>query len=116
MAIKKESADLITDIVGHPKGLPSVEELVYMNPSLEASRIRSRLNALVSSGILCERSFKYGVRDSDHPNKFYELTDEARDLFDQCGLFPEAALRRQYQAVEKTDRVRALESLPRPDS
>ncbi|MDZ7730241.1 MAG: hypothetical protein U5K37_03820 [Natrialbaceae archaeon] len=43
------------------------------------------------------------------------MTDDARELFDQNGLFPETAWTRQYDRVEKTARIRDLERIPRPD-
>ena len=114
-ATDKKRADLLADIVGHPAGAPSVEELDYMNPPLSADAIRRHLKDLIEVGVVREREFDPGERLRDYPYKFYELTDEARDLFDRNGLFPEAAWQRQYEAVEKTPRVREIETMPRPD-
>ncbi len=115
-ATDKKRADLIADIVGHPNGMPSVEELDYMNPPLSDDAIRRHLDTLASVGVVREREFETGERLRDYPYKFYELTDQARDLFDRNGLFPEDAWRRQYQSVEKTARIRELEMMPRPDA
>lgn len=115
-ATDKKRADLLADIVGHPEGLPSVEELDYMNPSLSTDAIRRHLAELMDVGVVRERAFDPGERLRDYPYKFYELTAEARELFDRNGLFPEAAWQRQYQAVEKTARIREVESMPRPDA
>lgn len=115
-ATDKKRADLLADIVGHPKGMPSVEELDYMNPPLSEDAIRRHLTALADVGVVQEREFEPGERLRDYPYKFYELTDAARDLFDRNGLFPEAAWQRQYRAVEKTPRIRELEEMPRPDA
>ena len=115
-ATDKKRADLLADIVGHPKGMPSVEELDYMNPPLSDDAIRRHLNTLAEVGVVREREFETGERLRDYPYKFYELTDAARDLFDRNGLFPEAAWQRQYQAVEKTARIREIEEMPRPDA
>lgn len=115
-ATDKKRADILADIVGHPKGMPSVEELEYMNPSLSADAIRRHVQALLDVGVLQERAFDPGDRLRDYPYKFYELTDAARELFDRNGLFPEDAWQRQYEAVEKTARIRELESMPRPES
>lgn len=113
-ATDKKRADILADIVGHPKGLPSVEELDYMNPSLSDDAIRRHLHTLESVGVVRVREFDPGERLRDYPRKFYELTEEARELFDRNGLFPQDAWRRQYQSVEKTARIRDLESMPRP--
>lgn len=113
-ATDTKRANLIADIVGHPHGLPSVEELAYMNPDLSEDAIRRHLSTLREAGVVAERELEPGERHRDYPYKFYELTDDARSLFDQNGLFPEEAWTRQYQAVEKTPRVRDLEEMPRP--
>lgn len=114
-ATDKKRADILADVVGHPKGMPSVEELDYMNPPLSDDAIRRHLHALLDVGVVREREFGPGERLREYPYKFYELTEEARELFDRNGLFPEAAWRRQYASVEKTPRIRDLEAMPRPD-
>lgn len=115
-ATDKKRADILADIVGHPERMPSVEELDYMNPALSDDAIRRHLKELLDVGVVRERAFEPGERLRDYPYKFYELTDAARDLFDRNGLFPEDAWQRQYQAVEKTSRIREIESMPRPDT
>jgi DNA-binding HxlR family transcriptional regulator len=113
-ATDKKRADILADIVGHPEGLPSVEELDYMNPSLSDDAIRRHLHTLESVGVVRVREFDPGDRLRDYPRKFYGLTEAARQLFDRNDLFPEDAWRRQYRSVEKTARIRDLESMPRP--
>lgn len=115
-ATDTKRANIIADIVGHPQGSPSVEELDYMNPPLSSDAIRRHLNTLDDAGIIRIREFEPGNRLRDFPYQFFELTDDARNLFDQNGLFPEAAWQRQYQAVEKTSRIRDVETMPRPDA
>jgi len=115
-ATDKKRADIIADIVGHPEGMPSVEELDYMNPPLSDDAIRRHLKTLMAVGVVREHEFPPGERLRDYPYKFYALTAEARDLFDRNDLFPEAAWNRQYQSVEKTTRVRDVETMPRPDA
>jgi len=114
-ATDKKRADIIADIVGHPQGAPTVEELDYMNPPLSSDAIRRHLNTLEDAGVVRVREFEPGDRLRDFPYQFFELTDNARELFDQNGLFPEEAWQRQYQAVEKTSRIRDVETMPRPD-
>ncbi len=115
-ATDKKRADILADIVGHPVGLPSVEELDYMNPPLSDDAIRRHLKTLEAVGVVREREFESGDRLRDYPYKFYGLTPEARELFDRNELFPEDAWQRQYQAVEKTARIRELEAMPRPEA
>lgn len=105
---------IIADIVGHPEGLPSVEELDYMNPPLSDDAIRRHLNKLEEVDVVRKRELPVGKRVREFPYKFYEITEEARELFDENGWFPEEAWKRQYQSVKKTDRIKAIEEMPRP--
>jgi len=114
-ATKKKRADILADVVGHPQGAPSVEELDYMNPPLSEDAIRRHLQALEDVGVLESRELPKGERVRDFPRKFYELTDEARALFDRNDLFPADAWQREYESVEKTARIKEVESMPRPD-
>ena len=84
----------------------------HLSPSLSQSAIRRYLETLRDVGVVCER--KLDDRQHDFPDTFYELNPEARDLFDEHGLFPEDAWRRQYASVEKTARIRDIEALLRP--
>ncbi|QIB73532.1 ArsR family transcriptional regulator [Halogeometricum borinquense] len=115
-ATDKKRADIIADIVGHPLGAPSVEELDYMNPPLSEDSIRRHLNTLAGVGVVRVLEFEPGERIRGYPYQFFELTPEARKLFDRNGLFPEEAWQRQYAAVKKTNRIKELESMPRPDA
>jgi len=113
LATKKEHADIIADIVGHPAGASSFEELAYTNPALDQETIRQRLSVLAEAGIVNERPREQEVQCSDAPEKWFEVTDTARELFDNEGLFPTVAWRREYQSVTKTDRIKEVEQLPR---
>jgi DNA-binding transcriptional ArsR family regulator len=113
-ATDETRANLVADVVGHPKGAPSVRELDYMNPSLTADAIRKQLGVLRDAGIVAELEVQPGDRVRGYPYKFYRLTDDARELFDRNGLFPEDAWRRQYRRVERTAEIRELEEMPRP--
>lgn len=110
----KTRANLLADIVGHPKGAPSVKELDYMNPGLEADAIRRQLKTLQEVGVVTELEVEPGNRIRGYPYKFYGLSDEARELFDRNDLFPEAAWRRQYDRVQKTGEITEIEEMPRP--
>lgn len=115
-ATDETRANLIADIVGHPKGAPSVRELDYMNPSLAADAIRRHLGILQDVGVVEERVVEPGNRVRGYPYKFYALTAAARELFDQNDLFPEDAWQRQYSRVQKTGEITELEEMPRPTS
>ena len=109
-------ANLVADIVGHPKGAPSVDELDYMNPDLKVSAIRRYLNELVEKGVLSELVVAPGNRMRGYPYKFYTVSTGAREVFDRNNLFPESAWQRQYERVEKTPTIRELEQMPRPET
>jgi len=109
-------ANIVADLVGHPKGAPSVDELAYTNPSLETDTIRNHLKVLAEAGVVEELTVPAGERTRGYPYKFYRVTDAARDLFDRNGLFPADAWRRQYERVEKTAEIRELEAMPRPEA
>ncbi len=115
-ATDTKRANLIADIVGHPNGAPSVEELEYMNPDMSEHAIRRHLDTLAEVGVVRTLEIPPGERTGGFPYQFFELTESARDLFDANGLFPEPAWQRQYQAVEKTPRIRDVEAIPRPES
>ena len=87
--MKTEHANLIADIVGHPEGEPSVDDLDYMNPSLDIPEIRDLLEELEQDGT---------VTATEHG---YQLTDAARNRFDEQGIFPEDAWKREYTRVKK---------------
>lgn len=115
-ATDEKRANVLADVVGHPTGAPSVEELDYTNPPLSEDAIRRHLATLQEVGVIRERAVPTGERVRGYPYKFYELTGAARRLFDENGLFPRDAWRRQYDAVEKTARIRELEEMPRPEA
>lgn len=115
-ATDKTRANLIADIVGHPKDAPSVRELDYMNPGLEEDAIRRHLSVLQEVDVIEELVVEPGNRIRGFPYKFYRLTDEARRLFDRNSLFPEDAWTRQYDRVQKTSEIEELEEMPRPET
>lgn len=91
-ATEKEYADILVDIIGHPEGAPTIADLDTMNPSLSPETLRERLQTLQDARIV--------TINQDEETK-YRLTDAALELFDENGLFPEAAWHRQYDSVEK---------------
>lgn len=114
-ATDQTRANLIADIVGHPQGAPSVRELEYMNPALGEDAIRRHLGVLQDVGVVTELVVEPGNRVRGYPYKFYQLTPQARELFDRNDLFPTDAWQRQYTRVEKTGEITELEEMPRPE-
>lgn len=111
----KECRDILADIVGHPHGMPSIEELVHMNPPLDEDTIRSHLDRLEESGIIEANDLPPANRQEGFPHRFYSVTAHSRELFDREGRFPVEAWQRQYGSVEKTLRIREVEAIPRPE-
>ena len=107
-------ASLITDIVAHPKGSASLPELEFLNPNLETEAIRNHLTALQKAGVVEEHVLDPESHDRKPPKRFYAITDEARDLLDEHGVFPEQEWQNLYTHVQKPDQVRELEELTRP--
>lgn len=114
-ATDQTRANLIADIVGHPQGAPSVRELEYMNPALGEDATRRHLGVLRNVGVVAELVVEPGNRVRGYPYKFYQLTPQARALFDRNDLFPADAWQRQYARVEKTGEITELEAMPRPE-
>ncbi|MFD1597539.1 ArsR family transcriptional regulator [Halobellus rarus] len=114
-ATDQTRANLIADIVGHPQEAPSVQELDYMNPALGEDAIRRHLRVLQDIGVVAELVVEPGNRVRGYPYKFYQITPEARELFDRNDLFPEDAWQRQYARVEKTGEIAEIEEMPRPE-
>jgi hypothetical protein len=108
-------ANLLVDIVGHPAGAPSIAELDYTNPSTERDVIQTRIQHLQDAGIILEIVLNVDDRAAEYPHQFYQLTDPARDLFEEMGLFPNDAWSRTYDCIEKSAGIQNIESLPRPE-
>lgn len=107
-------ASLLADIVGHPKGMPSVAELDYTNPDVSRSTIDEHLRVLVDAGVVAREKLPPGERSRDLPHTFYRVTDAGRELFDRNDLFDRTVWREQYARVEKTEEILAAQNAPRP--
>ena len=107
---------LIQDILGHPKQLPTLKELDYVNPSKSQSTIRQHLQELVNAGIVAEVSLPKDQRQNDLPYKFYGLSEDGREFLKEHGLLrAEETLTEIYSTIDKTETVRRYETAPRPD-
>jgi DNA-binding transcriptional ArsR family regulator len=115
-AITQDSrANIISDIVGHPDGMPSMAEIEYMNPSLSRSAITEHIETLEEAGVVASVEFPPGERPGrDLPYKFYYITDQARNLFDRSNIFDEGVWKDTYAQVKKTDEIEQYEAVTRP--
>lgn len=115
-ATEEPYANLIADIVGHPNSLPSIEELGYLNPSLDRNTIQNHLQTLEDIAIVKTHPVEETARQKTYPDTYYGLTETARQLFDENNLFPQEPWQREYAAVDKTERIQELEQISRPQN
>lgn len=107
---------LISDILGHPKGSPSMREFEHYNPSYKRNTIQYHLDRLIEIGVVEKLTLPAGQRKRDLPSTFYGLTDDGRDLLARHNLLDEeVAWQAIYANVEKSPEVRAAEEMDRPE-
>lgn len=115
MATQKTRFTLIQGIVSHPKELPSLEELKFMNPSLGRTTIHEHLQKLIDVGVVEKVENPETLNESDLPSKFYGLTEQGRDVLEGTGLFEaEDTLKHYYNSIQKNDEHIRHEEAPRP--
>ena len=106
---------LIQNILAHPKQLPSLKELSYVNPSKSQSTIREHLEILIEDGIAEERALPDDRRQRDLPWRFYGLTEEGRALLSEARLLrAEATLQDMYTRLDTTPEIDKYAQAPRP--
>jgi len=106
--------DLLQNIVGHPMGAPSLEELTYMAAEVNnKTTVHEHLKKLINVGIV--EKVKAEDQPSGYPRVFYRVPPQAMNLLQDRGLLEDVtALRQTYSAVEKPDRIERAEEAPRP--
>ncbi|WP_247730019.1 winged helix-turn-helix domain-containing protein [Halovivax limisalsi] len=105
--------DIVSNIVAHPKGLPSMKELEFMT-GLHRSTIYEHIDELHSAGLVETETLPEEAVKRDQPRTFYRLTESARELFDKNDVFLEAHWRELYATVSKPDEIIEAEEAPRP--
>ena len=115
IATRPAYTDLLVDIVGHLAEAPSIAELEHTNPGVKRNVICTRIQHLQDARIVSRIILDEGDRIAEYPHQFYQLTDPARNLFEEMGLFPKDAWRRTYDCIEKSAEIQNIESLPRPE-
>ena len=107
---------LIQNILSHPKQLPTLKELDYVNPSKSQTTIRQHLQQLVDAGVVEEVLLLEDRRKNDLPYKFYGISESGRQFLDEHKLIrAQDTLREIYDRVEKTDYIERYETAPRPE-
>lgn len=105
---------IIGDVIGHPYELPTVPELVYMQPASE-EQIEQRLLTLYERELLTEVSLEATTPAEAQPHTFVGVTTLGRRVFFE--RIPESfleTLKTAYAQVEKPARIKDLERAPRP--
>lgn len=105
---------LVQNIMMHPSQMPSIKELVYVNPDKSRSTIREHLDKLIEQGVVKELEAEDAKRN--HPKKFFTLTKQGRDILEEFNLLSlEKTLQYVYDNMEKTEEIKRYEKAPRPD-
>lgn len=107
---------IVHDILGHPSGLPTLKELVYINSTLSQTPIYQHLQRLIGAGIVEKVKLPEGRRQNDLPYTFYGISEEGQQFLEAHQLLrSEETLGETYERVEKTEVIKRYESAPRPE-
>lgn len=108
---------LLTNILQHPKQLPSMYELEQLNPSLSEATVYKHVQKLIEAGIVEEASLADGERRQGYPWKFYGLTEDGRAFLEKHNLLAaEETLQQIYETIsDKPEKMVKYENAPRPD-
>lgn len=110
--------EIILDLIGHRKQMPTLEELTYYN-NKKQSTIREHLDKLITAGFVTTESWDKGhpERHRDEPNTFFRLTSDGKEFIMSNGLLPmsEKELQDEYARLDKPPKIDALEKRERPD-
>ncbi|PCR90102.1 MarR family winged helix-turn-helix transcriptional regulator [Natrinema ejinorense] len=108
---------LLSNILQHPEGLPSMYELERLNPSVSEATVYKHVQKLIDAGIVEEVTLPDEERQQGYPWKFYRLTDEGRAFLEKHNLLAaEETLQRIYETIsDKPEKMIKYENAPRPD-
>ncbi|SEQ38163.1 MarR family winged helix-turn-helix transcriptional regulator [Natrinema salaciae] len=108
---------LLSNILQHPEGLPSMYELEQLNPSVSEATVYKHVQKLIDAGIVESVVLPEDERQQGYPWTFYRLTDEGRALLDDHNLLAaEETLKRIYETIsDKPEKMIKYENAPRPD-
>ena len=109
-SLTSQRAQIIAMVTGHPNKI-SVKELSYILPDLKEDSIRNHLKELLKVCVVEEHELE--ERKRDYPYKFYTVSEQARNLFNDKNLFPRKQLTEQYKAIQKTPEIKEIERMPK---
>lgn len=108
---------ILSNILQHPEGLPSMYELERLNPSVSEATVYKHVQKLIDAGVVEEVALPDDERRQGYPWKFYGLTDAGRELLERHNLLQaEETLRLIYGTIsDKPEKMVKYENAPRPD-
>jgi DNA-binding MarR family transcriptional regulator len=108
---------LLSNILQHPKQLPSMYELEELNPSVSDATVYKHTQKLIAVGVVKEVALDDGERRQGYPWKFYALTDDGREFLEAHNLLAaEETLQQIYETIsDKPEKMVKYENAPRPD-
>ncbi|WP_266081517.1 helix-turn-helix domain-containing protein [Haladaptatus caseinilyticus] len=108
---------LLTNILQHPRQLPSMYELEQLNPSVSDATVYKHIQKLIEAGIVKEVALSDDQRRQGYPWKFYGLTDEGRKFLKTHNLLDaEETLQRIYETIsDKPEKMVKYENAQRPE-
>ena len=108
---------IVSNILQHPKGLPSMYELEQLNPSVSDATVYKHVQKLVDIGIVEEVTLPEDERRQGFPWKFYGLSEAGRTFLEAHNLLAaEETLQRMYETIsDKSEKMVKYENAPRPE-
>ena len=108
---------IVSNILQHPEGLPSMYELEQLNPSVSDATVYKHVQKLVDVGIVEEIKLPDDERRQGYPWKFYGLSEAGREFLEAHNLLAaEETLQQIYETIsDKPEKMVKYENAPRPD-
>lgn len=113
--LSQETRHLIIQyVLGHPKHLPSLDELNYMIPKSKGA-ISDQLDNLIEAGVLDLYRHEPSEGKRDLPSKFYGLTEQGVEVLHEYNYLRGVPVARAlYKNTRKSEKVQRHEGAPRP--
>jgi DNA-binding PadR family transcriptional regulator len=112
-AFDDRNAELIMDLVAHPKGMLCHKEFTILNPEVSESAISKRLTKLKEAGVV--EKVPSLDQSPGEPRAFFYLTDRAREVFDRNEMFDPEPVREMFDRINHSEEFKELFEKPRPD-
>jgi DNA-binding transcriptional ArsR family regulator len=104
--------DILRQILAHPDGVLSVEELKYRNPDDDEQSLRYHIRKMRERDIVEKHNVARSETLDDPPTTFYSVTGEGIRLLRTVNMYDEIAVWRSvYEQMERTERIEQVEAL-----